>query len=262
MPLVMDLSTRLYGRHFFGKVDLIRGYHQVPVAPEDIQKTSLATPFSNFEFLRMPFGLKNTGQTFQRLMDSVLGELEVVFIYMDDIFVASNTLEEHEEHFRTLFRCLADHHLIVNPGKCRYRQTSLEFLGHTVPRAAVCPLKTKVEAVESFPIPATLPELQRFLGMVNYYRRFNPNAASIMALLHTATAGSPRPSSFQWSPELDDAFNTAKSALAKATVLQHPRLDAEIAITTDASAIAVGAILQKRSREGGPWEPIPYSSRI
>ncbi len=104
----------------------------------------------------MPFSLKNAGQTFQRLMDGLLGDLEFAFVYTDDILVASNTLEEYEKHFRALFRRLADHDLIVNPGKCRYGQTSLEFLGHTVSRAGVRPLEAKVEAVERFPVPATL----------------------------------------------------------------------------------------------------------
>ena len=261
MPLVTDLTARLFGRRFFGKVDLIRGYHQVPVAPEDVPKTALATPFGNFEFLRMPFGLKNAGQTFQRLMDGVLGDLEFVFVYMDDILVASNTLEEHEEHFRVLFQRLADHDLIVNPGKCSYGQTSLEFLGHNVSRAGIRPLKDKVEAIENFPVPTSLPELQRFLGMVNYYRRFIPGAASTMAPLHAATAGNPKASSFQWSAELDGAFKATKAALAKATLLHHPRLNAEISIATDASAVAVGAVLQQRPREGGQWEPIAYFSK-
>ena len=129
MQLVTDLRTRLFCRCFFGKVDLIRGYHQVPVALEDVPKTTITTPFGNFEFLRMPFGLKNAGQTFQHLMDGVLGDLDFAFIYMDDILVASDSLEEHEKHFRVLFRHLADHNLIVNPNKCSFGQTSIDFLG-------------------------------------------------------------------------------------------------------------------------------------
>ena len=123
------------------------------MALEDVPKTAIATPFGNFEFLRMPFGLKNAGQTFQRLMDGVLGDLEFAFVYMDDILVASNTLEEHQEHFRALFRRLADHDLIVNQGKCCYGETSLKLLGHTVSRAGIHPPEAKVEAVESFPLP-------------------------------------------------------------------------------------------------------------
>ena len=248
MPLVTDLRTRLFGRRFFGKVDLIRGYNQVPVALRDVPKTTITTPFGNFEFLRMPFGLKNAGQTFQHLMDGMFGDLDFAFIYMDDILVASDSLEEHEKHFCVLFRLLADQNLIVNPNKCSFGQTSINFLGHTVSRAGVCPMKSKVEAVEGFPIPENLPDLQRFLAMVKYYRRFIPKAVSTMTPLHAATAGHPKPLSFKWTTELDSAFKATKAAIARATLLGHLRLNAEIAIMTDASATAVGAVLQQRPR--------------
>ena len=120
------------GRKVFGKVDLIKGYHQIPVAEEDVAKTAITMPFGTFEYLRMPFGLKNAGQTFQRMMDEILGDLEFLFVYMDDVLVASRSLEEHEQHFRELFRRLAAHDLVVSPAKCQFGQPTIEFLGHTV----------------------------------------------------------------------------------------------------------------------------------
>ena len=105
--LITDLATRLFGKRFFGKVDLVRGYHQAPVAPGNFLKTALATPFGNFEYQQMPFSLEYAWQMFQRLMDAVLRVLEFLFVYMDDILVASSTIVEHEEHFRVLFRHLA-----------------------------------------------------------------------------------------------------------------------------------------------------------
>ena len=104
IPLIADLTAPLHGRKFFGKVDLIKGYHQIPVADDDIAKTAITTPFGTFEFLRMPFGLKNAGQTFQRMMDEILSDLDYLFVYMDDVLVASRSMEEHTEHFRELFR--------------------------------------------------------------------------------------------------------------------------------------------------------------
>ena len=109
IPLIADLTARLHGRKIFGKVDLVKGYHQIPVAEEDIAKTAITTPFGTFESVRMPFGLKNAGQTFQRMMDEILGDLEFAFIYMDDVLVASRSEEEHEDHFRQLFQRLAAH---------------------------------------------------------------------------------------------------------------------------------------------------------
>ena len=208
IPLIADLTTRLHGRKFFGKVDLVKGYHQIPVAEEDIAKTPIMTPFGTFEFLRMPFGLKNAGQTFQRMMDEILSDLDYIFVYMDDVLVASRSMEEHTEHFRELFRRLADHDLVLSPGKCQFGKTQIEFLGHTVTKEGVLPLPTKVAAVSKYPAPSTQDELRRFLGMVNFYNRFMPNVAKIMKPLYEATAAKQK--NLEWSDDMNRAFNEVK----------------------------------------------------
>ena len=100
VPHIQDFSAHLAGMKVFSKVDLIRGYHQIPVAKEDIPKTAIITPFGLYEFLRMPFGLKNAAQAFQRMMDIVCLGLDFAFVYIDDILVASSDVETHKEHFR------------------------------------------------------------------------------------------------------------------------------------------------------------------
>ena len=260
IPLIADLTAQLHGRKFFCKVDLVKGYHQIPVAEEDIAKTAITTPFGTFEFLRMPFGLKNAGQTFQRMMDEILSDLDYLFVYMDDVLVASRSMEEHTEHFRELFRRLAAHDLVVSPGKCQFGKTHIEFLGHTVTKEGVWPLPLKVAAVAEYPAPSTQDELRRFLGMVNFYNRLVPNAAKIMKLLYEATAAKQK-KHLEWKGDMDRAFKEAKTALARATILRHPRPGAEVAMTADASGEAVGAVLQQRQREGGAWEPLAYFSK-
>ena len=259
IPLIADLTARLHGRRIFGKVDLIKGYHQIPVAEEDIAKTAITTPFGMFEFLRMPFGLKNAGQTFQRMMDEILCDLDFLFVYMDDVLVASRTMEEHIEHFRQLFQRLAAHDLVVSPAKCQFGQRRIEFLGHTVTKDGMEPLPEKVAAISQFPAPSTQDGLRRFLGMINFYNRFIPNAAKIMKPLYEATTKKKK--QLEWNDEMKTAFSKAKSALAKTTLLRHLRPGAEIAMSADASGEAVGAVLQQRSKEGGAWEPLAYFSR-
>ena len=108
--------------------------------PLDIPKKAVITPFGLFEFLRMPFGLKNAAQTFQRLMDSVLRDLPFVFVYLDDILGASASVDEHLSRLRALFTRLSQHGLIINPAKCQFGVFYIDFLGHRVTKGGAAPL--------------------------------------------------------------------------------------------------------------------------
>ena len=142
--------------------------------------------------------------------------------------------------------------MVVSQGKGQFGQTQIEFLGHTVTKEGVLPLPSKVAAVSEYPALSMQDELRRFLGMVNFYNRFVPRAAKIMKPLYEATAAKQK-KHLEWSDDMDRAFKEAKTALASATILRHPRLGAEIAMSTDASGEAVGTVQQQRSREGGAW---------
>jgi len=125
LPSVQDLSSRLHGCKFFSCIDLVKGYHQVPMDPADIAKTAIITPFGLFEYLFMPFGLTKAAQTFQRLMDRLFGHLPFVFTYLDDHLIVSRTLEEHMEHLRMFCTILQENGLTINPAKCTFALSSL-----------------------------------------------------------------------------------------------------------------------------------------
>ena len=191
IPHVHDFAAGLSGCTVFAKIDLVKGYHQIPVRPEDVPKTAIATPFGLFKFVRMPFGLKTAAQTFQRLRDNVMSQMNSVFVYLDDVLVASPSAAQHERDLRQLFGTLKRFGLVLNVGKCVFGVQELDFLGHRVNARGLRPLPSKVEAVQRFQHPRTVKALQRFLGLVNFYRRFLPCIAATMRPLTDALAGAP-----------------------------------------------------------------------
>jgi len=256
LPNIQDFAGNLSGCVIFSKVDLVKGYLQVAVAPEDIPKTAIITPFGLFEFLRMPFGLRNAAQSFQRMMDRLFRGLPFAFVYLDDILIASRSHAEHLQHLRQVFTLLRDNGLVVNPGKCCFAQPTVDFLGHAVSAEGVKPLPAHVEAIATFPPPTNCKELQRFLGMLNFFRRFLPGAARMLRPLTALLAGKKR--DWVWEDDQAAAFAAAKAALVSATVLVHPNGELPISLATDASDSHVGGVLQQL--DSGSWRPLAFFS--
>ncbi|BHF68050.1 hypothetical protein SprV_0301108000 [Sparganum proliferum] len=191
----------------------------------------------------MPFGLRNASQTFERFIDRVLRGLPFVYVYIDDVLVASRDVEEHLQHLTLLFDRFQQFGVTLHPAKCILGATSLEFLGHLIDSNGIRPLPSKVAAIRDFPAPTSKRQVQRFLGVVNFYRRFLPNCADTILPLTNLLSGSKR--TFELTPAALTSFEQVKALLADATLLTHYHADAPISLMVDASNVAVGAVLQQ-----------------
>lgn len=261
LPQLQDFAHKLTNANFFSTIDLVRAYNQIPVDEADIPKTAIITPFGLYEFTSMQFGLTNAAQSFQRFMHAVTRDLDACFVYIDDILIASENEEEHMKHLDALFQRLTDNGLVINLNKCKFGLPSVDFLGHTISPDGISPIKEKVKTITDFPLPKTPKGLRRFLGMLNYYRRFLKNSINTQLKLFDFTSGYKKNDRriLNWTPELTAAFEECKNQLATATLLAHADPKAKIAIMVDASDLAIGASLQQL--KGDTWQPLGFFSR-
>lgn len=259
MPNIPDLTNRLRGCCVFSKLDLVMAYHQIPVAPEDQPKTAITTPFGLFLYRRMPFGLRNAAQTFQRLIDSLLQDLPFASSYIDDLLVASKSVEEHKIHLRQLFQCLNDNGLHVKAEKCEFFKQTVNFVGVEISIHGIKPKRTKLEAIDKFQLPKTISDLKRFLGMAGFYHRFVPHFSGLAAPLTDLTRGAPTSKKpIVWNEVAKSAFLKFKEAIKQCVMLHFPDPSARLELTTDASATAAGAVLHQIVN--GKREPLAFSS--
>ena len=268
LPFINDFSVHLHGKKIFSRIDLKSAFLQMPINEQDIVKTAVCTPFGNYEFLYMNYGLKGASATFQRYINTVLWDLKngndnpvTFFAYIDDILVASDTEEDHVLDLRAIFTRLADNNLKINELKCSFGVNELDFLGHRVSKDGLLPLPEKVEAISSFKQPLKVNGLRRFIGMLNYYRRYIAHAAEQLTPLFNLInkhSKSKKNETLKWSDDTTEAFNHAKNILTNVSLLAYPNPHAQLSLACDASGSAIGAVLQQSV--GDVVEPIAFFS--
>lgn len=181
LPCIDDTIDKLGGAKYFSAMDLISGYWQIDLPAEEQEKCAIIAQSGLYQPTRMPQGLTNAPATFQQCMDSIMSDLKLscVLVYLDDINVFSKTFSDHMSHLRAVFTRLCKAGLKLKPSKCQFFKNSLEFLGFVVTSKGVKPVPAKVEAIEKMKTPENLRDIQCFLGMLGYYRRFVPKFATL-----------------------------------------------------------------------------------
>lgn len=192
---------------FMSCFDIADGFYQVLMEDKDIEKTAFSIHKGHWEWLRMPIGLINSPATYQRMVSFKLKGLIgiICFIYLDDISMIGLTAEKHLGNLKTVFDCLRETKLVLQPDRWKYMKEELEYLGHSVGLEGVKPLRKNVEKVLQYPQPRNIEEVERFMGLASYYRKFINNFAKIAAPINQLKGKNIK---FHWDIKCDEAFNT------------------------------------------------------
>ena len=242
LPRIDDIMDKLGRCQFFTSIDLKHAFWQIPMKPEDREKTAFICGYKLWQYRQMAFGLKNSPATFQRCISKAIGENKFSLAYLDDIIIFSATVEEHLTHIELILKCLARHNLNAKIKKCEFFKTSLTFLGHIVSRDGISVCPDKVTAVKEFPVPISMKELRSFLGLANYYRRFIKDYSKITCVL---TRLLQKNVEYKWTAECQSAFDELKERLTQAPVLAFADYSLQFILTTDASDSGIGGVLSQ-----------------
>lgn len=259
IPNIEEILDQLGHSIYFSTLDLASGFHQIRVKQEDIPKTAFSTHDGHYEYLKMPFGLKNAPSTFQRIMNQTLYGLigKICFVYLDDIIIFSDSLENHLLRLEKVFLRLRENHLRIQLDKSEFLKKETKYLGHIITDKGVKPNPELIKAIKNFPKPSTVNEIQRFLGLTGYYRRFIKDYASLSKpLTSLLKKGQP----FEWTIERNEAFQKLIELLQSNLILIYPDFKKQFFLTTDASNYAIGSILSQKNEEEF-LRPISYASR-
>jgi hypothetical protein len=259
MPLVADLMDKLTGMKLFSKLDLTKGFWQIPMDEQSRHVLAFSTPLGLFEPLVMPFGMKNAPAIFQREMQRVLKDrlMKGVVVFVDDILIYTKTVDEHADMVEWVLTRLRDEGYVAHPDKCECFQREVSFLGHVVNADGIGVQQYKVQAVRDWPQPKDKKEVRGFLGLTGYYRRFIKDygkvALPLTALLHEEVK-------FRWGPAEQQALDALKDRLTHAPVMAHPDPDRQYILHTDASGFAVSGVLSQK-QDDGKVRPVAYLSK-
>ena len=259
MPLIQDILDGLGKAKFFSTIDLYAGYHQIEMEEESKKYTAFVTKNKLMQYKVMAMGLRNSGATFQRLMNQIFQGLnyKILYSYIDDVIIFSETVPEHIERLRLAFDRLEAENLRLKFDKCKFLQTSVDFLGYKLSGEGVQPNPKKLAVVRDYPIPRSVKEVRSFTGLCSYFRRSVKDFSKIASPLYNLTKKDVK---FVWDDKCAEAFHTLKNGLIKAPVLKFPDFDKEFILHSDGCLTGIGFFLTQVDENNIP-HPIGFGGR-
>ncbi|EFO90955.1 hypothetical protein CRE_29046 [Caenorhabditis remanei] len=261
IPNIHEILDLCAGKILYTTLDFQQGFHQIPVEPAHCARTAFACHMGAFEYIRMPMGLKGSPGTFQRVMNTLIKEIQArVFVYIDDMVLTSESPSQHVRDIEEVLDKIEKSGMKLRPEKCKFALPEIRYLGFIISKSGIHPDPEKTKAIDEYPTPKTVKEVRAFIGMASFYRRFIENFSKIAAPIMTLTK---KDQPFEWTNECEEAFKELKAALTKNPILVAPKLGKPFVIEVDSSGKGVGAVLfQAQDDEGKDLRVIAYASRV
>jgi len=259
LPKMDHILQRVVGASRISLLDGFSGFNQILVHPDDQDKTAFTTPWGTFKYVKMPFGLKNSGATFQREMDIAFSKEihDFLVFYLDDLTPFSKSDEEHLKHLRQIFMTCRKYGISLNPKKSLFGLEEGKLLGHIISKYGIRIDPERIRAILQIPYPRNIKELQALLGKINFLRRFIPNLAELTRSLSNMLK---KDAKVKWSLEAKQAFESLKFSLTQAPILTSPQFDKDFIIFSFASDHTIAVVLLQKDEEGNE-KPIAFFSR-
>ena len=258
LPTPEEIFDCLGGARYFSILDLRQGFHQIPIEPTHCHRTAFWGGSDLYEWIYMPFGVKNAPAKFQRVMDEVLKGIHFARCYIDDVIIFSTSFEDHLKHVGEVLRTLRKAGLKCHPGKSTFAVQEVLYLGHWIKPNTLMPFAAKVEAIDKMPPPTNVSELRTFLGLASYYRKFIPNFSTKAYPLNQLLRNDVP---WAWGERETAAMSALKSALKSEPILRMPDHSLPFILYTDWSQRGLGAVLAQKEKETNEEFVVAYASR-
>ncbi|KAK9759146.1 Reverse transcriptase (RNA-dependent DNA polymerase) [Popillia japonica] len=282
-PMMEDLLRKFHGMKYFSSLDLTCGYWQLPLDKNSRECTAFLVDGKSYQFCVLPFGLNVSVAMFSKCLEKVLGPEVLTFatVFVDDILIASETLEQHEDQLRRVFEALRRARMTIKREKCRFLREEVKFLGHVITAEGIKVDQEKIKAIQDCPPPKTKKDLQSFVGLCNFYRKFVPHHSELVSklshLLDKRSAWNwtkteeeifkqikqkflETRSAWNWTKTEEEIFKQIKQKFLETVILEHPDFSKPFYLATDASTQALGAHLFQKG-EDGEIRNISFGSR-